>query len=34
MELHGFGDEELWWALQGVDPLEVARTMYEEYTNG
>ena len=34
MEVHGFGDEELWWALQGVDPLEVARTMYEEYTNG
>jgi hypothetical protein len=32
MELHGFGDERTWWDLQGIDPLEIAQQLYEEYT--
>jgi len=31
MELHAFGDERTWWDLQGIDPLEIAQQLYEEY---
>jgi len=31
MELHRFGDERTWWDLQGIDPLEIAKQLYEEY---
>ena len=31
MDLHGFGDEKLWWAMQGVEPLQIAIKLYEEY---
>lgn len=32
MELHRFGDERLWWDLQGIEPLPIAEQLYEEYT--
>jgi hypothetical protein len=30
MDLHGFGDERSWWALKGVDPMDVARNLWKE----
>ena len=32
MELHGFGDERLWWAMQGIEPVPIAEKFFEEYT--
>jgi hypothetical protein len=34
MELHAFGDERLWWALQGVDPIPKAEELFKEFNNG
>ncbi len=31
MELHNFGDERLWWAMQGVDPIEHAIELFKEF---
>lgn len=31
MELHGFGDERLWWAMQGIEPVPIAEKLFEEY---
>ena len=31
MELHNFGDERLWWAMQGVDPIEHATKLFKEF---
>lgn len=31
VELHAFGDEALWWAMKGIDPIEWARNSYEQY---
>jgi hypothetical protein len=33
MELHGFGDERLWWALLGIEPIPIAEKLYEEFKN-
>lgn len=30
-ELHRFGDEKIWWALQGIDPLRWAEQSWREY---
>jgi len=32
MDLHAFGDERLWWALQGIEPIPIAEKLFEEYT--
>ena len=31
MELHRFGDEKLWWDLQGVDPVPIAEQLFKDY---
>jgi Protein of unknown function (DUF968). len=31
MDLHGFGDERLWWALQGIEPIPIAEKLYKEF---
>lgn len=31
MELHHFGDEQTWWDLQGIDPIEWAQKNWEKY---
>ena len=30
-ELHLFGDERLWWAIQGIDPLESATELFNKF---
>ena len=34
MRLHAFGDEQTWWDLEGIDPIEWARRTWKEYDNG
>ena len=34
MELHAYGDEELWWAMQGIEPLPIAEKLFEEFNHG
>jgi hypothetical protein len=31
MQLHHYGDERTWWDLQGVEPLEWARSNWEKF---
>jgi hypothetical protein len=31
MELHQFGDERLWWDLKGIDPLDYAKKLFEDF---
>lgn len=31
MELHQFGDERLWWDLKGIDPLDHAKKLFEDF---
>ena len=31
MKLHQFGDEQTWWDLEGVDPIEWAKRNWEKY---
>jgi hypothetical protein len=30
-QIHAFGDETLWWALNGVDPIEWAKRNWEQW---
>jgi hypothetical protein len=30
MKLHAFGDERLWWDLEGIDAIEWATTFYQQ----
>lgn len=31
-DLHKFGDEQTWWAMHGIDPIEWARESYEGHS--
>lgn len=33
MLLHAFGDERLWWDLEGIDPIAWAERFYKERSN-
>ena len=31
MELHAFGDEQTWWDILGIDPIEWAKENWRKY---
>ena len=33
MELHNFGDEQAWWAIQGIDALAWTRETWREWND-